>query len=296
MQPGNIRRVGVVGAGQMGAGIAQVCAQHGYDVVLSDATRALGESAKTAIQGRLERLVAKGKLEAEQSSLALSRIAVGDLESHHDRDLVVEAASEKMELKLGLLSQIGAVVGPDAIVASNTSSISITKLAAVVPHPARVVGLHFMNPVPLMQLVEVVVGLASDPAIVRRVTEFAHSLEKTTIQSRDRPGFIVNRILIPFLNEACFALDEGVASAEAIDTGARLGLNHPLGPLALADLIGLDTVLAIAEVLHRELGDDKYRPAPLLRNLVAAGWLGRKTRKGFSVYDHEGRAVPNRLD
>ena len=153
-----------------------------------------------------------------------------------------------------------------------------------------------MNPVPVMQLVEVVVGLASDAEAVRRVTEFAHTLGKTTIQSRDRPGFIVNRILIPFLNEACFALDEGVADAEAIDTGARLGLNHPLGPLALADLIGLDTVLAIAEVMHRELGDDKYRPAPLLRNLVAAGWLGRKTQKGFYVYDSEGRAVPNRLD
>jgi 3-hydroxybutyryl-CoA dehydrogenase len=165
-----------------------------------------------------------------------------------------------------------------------------------VPEPARFVGLHFMNPVPVMQLVEVVVGLGSDPEVVRRVTDFAHSLAKTTIQSRDRPGFIVNRILIPFLNEACFALDEGVADVEAIDTGARLGLNHPLGPLALADLIGLDTVLAIAEVMHREFGDDKYRPAPLLRNLVAAGWLGRKTQKGFYVYDREGRAVPSRLD
>ncbi len=288
--------MGVVGAGQMGAGIAQVCAQHGYDVVMSDVGRALAETGKAGIAARLGRLVAKGKLSAEAASAVLARISVGDLKSHHDRDLVVEAATEKPELKLGLLSQLGGVVSRDAIVASNTSSISITKLAAVVPDPARVVGLHFMNPVPLMQLVEVVVGLASDPEVVRRVTEFAQSLEKTTIQSRDRPGFIVNRILIPFLNEACFALDEGVADAQAIDTGARLGLNHPLGPLALADLIGLDTVLAIAEVMHREFGDDKYRPAPLLRNLVAAGWLGRKTQKGFYVYDREGRAVPNRLD
>lgn len=296
MQPREIRRVGVVGAGQMGAGIAQVCAQQGYDVVMSDASLALAETAKAGVAARLERLVAKGKVSAEERSATLERLSVGELESHRDRDLVIEAASEQPELKLGLLKQLGGVVSGDAIVASNTSSISITKLAAVVPEPERVVGLHFMNPVPVMQLVEIVVGLASDPEIVRCVTDFAHKLGKTTIQSRDRPGFIVNRILIPFLNEACFALSEGIGDAEAIDTGARLGLNHPLGPLALADLIGLDTVLAIAEVMHRELGDDKYRPAPLLRNLVAAGWLGRKTRKGFYVYDSEGRALPNRLD
>ncbi|HEU5074977.1 MAG TPA: 3-hydroxyacyl-CoA dehydrogenase NAD-binding domain-containing protein, partial [Polyangiaceae bacterium] len=185
MQPRDIRRVGVVGAGQMGAGIAQVCAQHGYDVVMSDASSALAESAKTGIAGRLERLVAKGKLGPAECSAALDRITVGELASHHDRDLIIEAATEKVELKLELLRQMGGVVERDAIVASNTSSISITKLASVVPDPTRVIGLHFMNPVPLMQLVEVVVGLGSDPEVVQRVTEFAHSLEKTTIQSRD---------------------------------------------------------------------------------------------------------------
>ena len=205
---------------------------------------------------------------------------------------MIEAASENLDLKLELFKQLSQQVSPETLLASNTSSISITKIASVVAAPERVVGLHFMNPVPLMKLVEIIAGLQTDPKVVERAQAFARALQKTTIVSKDRPGFIVNRILIPFLNEACFALEEGVGDASAIDEGARLGLNHPLGPLQLADLIGLDTVLSIAEVLHRELGDDKYRPAPLLRNLVAAGWLGRKSRRGFYVYDESGQATP----
>lgn len=295
MQPQEIRRVGVIGAGQMGAGIAQVCAQKGFEVLLSDVSIEVAERGKSGIDRRLGRQVDKGQLSADEKAACLARVRTGLLDDQAQSDLIVEAATENIELKLGLFGKLGALVLPHCIVTSNTSSISITKLAARVPSPERVVGLHFMNPVPVMHLVEVVVGLQTDRSIVDAVTRFAQGLGKSTIESRDRPGFIVNRILIPFLNEACFALDEGVGDIVAIDQGARLGLNHPLGPLALADLIGLDTVLAIAEVLHREFGDDKYRPAPLLRNLVAAGWLGRKVGRGFYEYDAKGQATPSRL-
>ncbi len=287
-----IRHVAVVGAGQMGAGIAQVAAMHDYTVSLSDISLEIAEKAVRGIEARLERLVHKGQLEGAAKDRTLNNLRATTLEAQRDGELVIEAASENLDLKLELFKQLSQQVSPETLLASNTSSISITKIASVVAAPERVVGLHFMNPVPLMKLVEIIAGLQTDPKVVERAQAFARALQKTTIVSKDRPGFIVNRILIPFLNEACFALEEGVGDASAIDEGARLGLNHPLGPLQLADLIGLDTVLSIAEVLHRELGDDKYRPAPLLRNLVAAGWLGRKSRRGFYVYDESGQATP----
>ena len=280
-----IERMAVVGAGQMGAGIAQVAAQAGIDVVLTDATPELARKGVERIGAALAKLVEKGKMTAGDRSALLARIKPAErLEDCSRAQLLVEAIVENEQVKKDLFRRADALLEPDAVLASNTSSISITALAAATRRPERFIGIHFMNPPPVMQLIEIIRGLQTSDGTYRAVTELAKRFGKTTVTSKDRPGFIVNRILIPLLNEACFALEEGLATAEDIDTGVKLGLNHPMGPLTLADFIGLDTCLSIAEVLHRELGDDKYRPAPVLRQYVAAGWLGRKTGRGFYAY------------
>jgi len=281
--------IAVVGAGQMGAGIAQICAQRGYRVLLADAALERAKNAKLGIDKQLARLQSKGKLSAADCEQVSARIEASTAElAYPEADLVIEAATENRELKLALFEQACALTKPQAILASNTSSVSITLLAGRTKRADRVIGMHFMNPVPVMKLVELVRGLETSTETLATVRALAEALHKTVIVSQDRPGFLVNRMLIPFLNEACFALDEGTGSAEDIDQGARLGLNHPLGPLELADLIGLDTVLAIARVLEQDFGDPKYRPPVLLKNLVAAGHLGRKTKRGFYVYDDQG--------
>ncbi len=276
---------GVIGAGQMGRGVAQVAAQSGFDVRLLDATLAQAEQGVARIGKDLARQVERGKLEGAERDRILARLTpVGDYADLSACDYVVEAATEVTELKLKIFQQADAVLAPHAILASNTSSISLTKLAGAVKRPANVIGMHFMNPVPVMKLVEIVRALQTSDATYETTRELALRMGKTLITAKDVPGFIVNRMLIPFLNEACFALQEGLGTAEDIDNGAKLGLNHPMGPCELADLIGLDTVLSIAEVLHREFGDDKYRPPTILRNYVAAGWLGRKSGRGFYDY------------
>jgi 3-hydroxybutyryl-CoA dehydrogenase len=285
-----VKRIGVVGAGQMGQGIAQVAAQAGLDVIIVDAAPDFAQMGIGKIKKQLDRLVEKQKMEAAARDATLAHLKAGNTHSDlAECDVVIEAAPEKEELKLAIFKSLGVVCKDDAILASNTSSISITKIASASGRPDRVIGMHFMNPVPLMKLVEIVRGLPTSQATADTVTALAQKFGKTTIGARDIPGFIVNRMLIPLLNEACYGLYEGLGTAADIDTGVRLGLNHPMGPLELADLIGLDTCLAIAEVLHRELGDDKYRPCPLLRQYVAAGWLGRKVARGFYEYDSQGQ-------
>jgi 3-hydroxybutyryl-CoA dehydrogenase len=287
-----IKNLGVVGGGQMGQGIAQVAAQAGLSVTLVDMSRAQADAAVGKLRGTLDRLVERGKLPAADRDAVLGRLRAGD--DHGalaDCDMVIEAAPESEALKLTLFKSLGDKVRPDAILASNTSSISITKLCAASGRPDRVIGMHFMNPVPLMKLVELVRGLPTSDATFAATEALARQFGKVTIAARDVPGFIVNRVLIPLLNEACYGLYEGLGTAPDIDTGVKLGLNHPMGPLELADLIGLDTVLAIAEVLHQELGDPKYRPCPLLRQYVAAGWLGKKVGRGFYQYDEKGQKV-----
>jgi 3-hydroxybutyryl-CoA dehydrogenase len=283
----SVRRFGVIGAGQMGRGIAQVAAGAGFEVVLTDATAALAEAGKAQIATALAKLVDKGKMPAGERDALLARITpAAGAAGLSSADLAVEAATENLEVKLAIFRDADRALPAGAILASNTSSISITKLAAATSRPERVIGMHFMNPVPVMKLVEIVRGLQTSEETFGVVRDITVKLGKTVIVSKDAPGFLVNRILIPLLNEAVFALEQGLGTAADIDTGAKLGLNHPMGPLELADLIGLDTVLAIAEVLHREFGDSKYRPPVLLRNMVAAGWLGRKTGRGF--YDYRG--------
>src|SRR5262245_59785536 len=285
-----VKKLGVVGAGQMGQGIAQVAAQAGVDVIIVDAAPDFAQMGIAKIKKTLDRLVERGKLEGASRDATMSHLKAGN--AHRDLnecDFVIEAAPEKEELKLGIFKNLGEICRDDAILASNTSSISITKLAAASGRPDRVIGMHFMNPVPVMKLVEIVRGLPTSDATYEATVALAKRFGKTTIGARDIPGFIVNRMLIPLLNEACYGLYEGLGTAGDIDTGVKLGLNHPMGPLELADLIGLDTCLAIAEVLHRELGDDKYRPCPLLRQYVAAGWLGRKVGRVFYQYDPAGQ-------
>jgi 3-hydroxybutyryl-CoA dehydrogenase len=285
-----VNKLGVVGAGQMGQGIAQVAAQAGIDVIIVDAAPDFAQMGIAKIKKTLDRLVERGKLEAASRDATISHLKAGNAHrDFYECDVVIEAAPEKEDLKLGIFKSLGEVCKDEAILASNTSSISITKLATASGRPDRVVGMHFMNPVPLMKLVEIVRGLPTSDDTATTVTDLAKKFGKTTIGARDIPGFIVNRMLIPLLNEACYGLYEGLGTAADIDVGVKLGLNHPMGPLELADLIGLDTCLAIAEVLHRELGDDKYRPCPLLRQYVAAGWLGRKTLRGFYEYDAQGQ-------
>ena len=281
----SIQRIGIIGAGQMGSGIAQLGAQAGFDMFLLDQNPEGALRAQARIERTLAGLVEKGKLDDASRASALTRVnAVLDYEALSNCDLIIEAVVEHARTKCEILRKAEAVARPDAILASNTSSISITTLAASTRRPERVIGMHFMNPPPVMRLVEIIRGLQTSDDTAERTKQVTEKMGKVVVSARDMPGFIVNRMLIPFLNEACFALQEGLGTPEDIDTGAKLGLNHPMGPLELADLIGLDTVLYIAEVLHRELGDDKYRPPTILRNHVSAGWLGRKTGRGFHRY------------
>jgi len=281
-----IQKIMVVGAGQMGSGIAQVCAQAGFDVKLNDMKQEFFDRGLGVITKNLTRDVAKGRKTEDEKDAVLSRISMSlDLKDAVDADLVIEAATENMEIKQSIFRELDAIAPKHAILATNTSSLPITEIAAVTERAEKVIGMHFMNPVPVMKLVEIIRGLATADEVYGAVEEMTYKLSKTPVEVNDFPGFISNRILLPMINEAIYALYEGVATKEAIDDVMKLGMNHPMGPLTLADFIGLDTCLSIMEILHDGLGDSKYRPCPLLRKYVAAGWLGKKTGRGFYVYE-----------